>query len=76
MGKFIFWTFVFLIAGGLIIHFEWNLPYFSSWFGKLPGDFLVKKGDLAISFPIVSSVIISLSFSLILSALFKKKREK
>jgi hypothetical protein len=76
MGRFIFWTFVFLIVGGIIIHFNYNIPWVSGWIGKLPGDFCLKKGKLTICFPIVSAAVASFVFSLILYALFGKRKKK
>ena len=72
MGRFIFFFILFLIAGGLLLHFGYNQLFFLKWIGKLPVDFVVRKGKIIIYFPIVSSAILSLIICFILS-LFKRK---
>jgi hypothetical protein len=72
MGRFLFWTVIFLIAGGLALHYNIYLPWFSSWLGHLPGDTIVKTKQVIIYFPITSAAVISIVFSLILSAIFRK----
>ena len=79
MGRFLFWTTIFLVTGGFILHFEVNIPFVSLWLGKLPGDFVVHNNKIEIYFPIVSAAIVSFVFSFIFSlinSLFTKKREK
>ena len=73
MKNFIFFTILFLIAGGLILHFNLKIFLVTEWIGKLPGDFVIKKGKITIFFPIVSAAILSFIVSFILS-LFKKKK--
>ena len=53
---------LFLTLGVLfiVIGLVWRL------IGKLPGDILVKKGNVTFYFPIVTSVLISILLSLIL----------
>jgi hypothetical protein len=53
---------LFLTLGVLfiVIGLVWRL------IGKLPGDILVKKGNVTFYFPIVTSILISIVLSLIL----------
>jgi hypothetical protein len=39
----------------------------SGWFGRLPGDIRIERGNSAFYFPIVTCLIISIVLSLILS---------
>jgi hypothetical protein len=65
---------VFLVAAGLILHFKVEIPWLTGWIGKLPGDLVIRKGNVALYFPLATSVLLSLSLSLILSALFKSSK--
>jgi len=42
------------------------------FFGKLPGDIFVKKGNVSFYFPIVTCIIISVILSLIFSIIGRK----
>ena len=57
---------VVLIVAGLIWQFGPKLP-----FGKLPGDISFKKGNFSFYFPLGTSILLSIIFSL-LFYLFKK----
>ncbi|MGD6774376.1 DUF2905 family protein [Sutcliffiella horikoshii] len=50
-----------MVAGAvlLIVGFLWQVV------GKIPGDIVVKKGNVTFFFPIVTSIIISIVLSLI-----------
>ena len=71
MGRFFFWTVVFLIAGGFLLHYQINIPWISSWLGQLPGDFSVRKEEIVIYFPVTSSALVSLFFSFLISLIFR-----
>ena len=70
MGRFLFWLGVFLISTGLILHYEIYVPFFSSWIGKLPGDIVIKKDNIIIYLPLVTSIIISSILSFFLWLIF------
>jgi fumarate reductase subunit D len=56
---------VFMIAGVLIILFgRLNLPL-----GRLPGDFLFRRKNTTIYFPLATSVLLSVVLSLLLYAI-------
>ncbi len=52
---------VIVLMGGLLL-FSGEIPFF----GKLPGDIIIKREHFAFYFPIVSMLIISAIISLIL----------
>ncbi len=74
MGRFLFWTIIFLVVGGFILHFDSNVPFISLWLGKLPGDFVFKNKKMVIYFPVASAAIVSLVFSFVIW-LFTRKKE-
>jgi hypothetical protein len=51
---------VLFLAGGLL----W--PVLSRYFGRLPGDIVVRRGNFTFAFPIVTCLLISLLASLLL----------
>ncbi len=51
-----------LIAVGLILLFFQKVPFL----GKLPGDILIKRENFTFSFPLATSIVVSLLISLIL----------
>lgn len=50
-----------LIAVGLILLFFQKVPFL----GKLPGDILIKRENFTFSFPLATSIVVSLLISLI-----------
>jgi hypothetical protein len=58
-----------VLLGGLIVVLGialWN-GVGASWLGRLPGDIRVERGNSIFYFPIVTCIIISVLFSLILA---------
>lgn len=51
-----------LIVVGVILSFAGKIP----GFGRLPGDILIKKDNFTFFFPITTSILISIVFSIIL----------
>lgn len=74
IGRFLILAGMLLIAAGLFLHFKVDVPWLTSWVGKLPGDMVIRKGNLTIYFPLATSILVSLVLSLILSALFKSSK--
>jgi hypothetical protein len=62
LGRFLMITGVVIAAAGVILTL---LPRIS-WLGKLPGDILLRKGNVTFFFPLTTSIILSLLLSLIL----------
>ena len=62
LGKtFIFFGLLFFIGGILLTVFG-KIP----WFGKLPGDILIKKENVTFYFPLATSILISIMLSLLM----------
>ena len=74
MGRWIILFGLLLVALGFIIHFRVEIPWVTSWIGKLPGDLVIKKGNLTIYIPLATSFLISIVVSLLLSLLFRSSR--
>lgn len=68
IGRLIIGIGVLLVIIGLVV---WKLPGALTWFGKLPGDISVQKGDFSFYFPLASCVLISVVLSL-LAWLFRR----
>ena len=56
-----------LIAVGLILLFFQKVPFL----GRLPGDILIKRENYTFSFPLATSIVVSLLISLILYVIGK-----
>lgn len=55
---------ILVVISGILIYFTgWK---WISWFGNLPGDIRIERGNMRIYFPIVSMLILSLVLTLIL----------
>ncbi len=55
------------ILGGVVL---WLLSKTDLPIGKLPGDFFVKGKNYFVSFPIVSSLILSIFLTIVLNLIF------
>ena len=64
MGKF-------LVIVGLVISGIGLLVMLGVPFGRLPGDFAVKRGNFAFYFPLATSIVLSILLTL-LFALFRR----
>lgn len=63
MGKLLILLGAIILILGLVIHFtSFNL----NWFGKLPGDIHIEKPGFSVYIPIVSMLLISVIFSVLL----------
>jgi len=72
IGNFLTFAILFVIATGLVLHFDVEIPYFSGWIGHLPGDLILKKGKATIFLPFTTAAILSAALCL-LGSLFSKK---
>ncbi len=55
------------MAGGLMMIAAAVLwPVLSRWAGRLPGDLVVRRGSWTFAFPLVTCLVLSLLFSLVL----------
>jgi hypothetical protein len=58
-----------LVALGLIAQFA---PWLLSWFGRLPGDINITRGNTRIFFPITSMILISLLITVIVNLFLRR----
>lgn len=72
MGRFLALSLFFVVAAGIALHREVDLPSFGSWIGQLPGDLIIKKGKVTIYLPFTSAALASGALSIFLS-LFRRK---
>ena len=72
IGNFLTFAILFVIAAGLVLHFDVEIPYFSNWIGHLPGDLILKKGKATVYLPFTTAIILSAGLSL-LGSLFSKR---
>ena len=68
LGKWLIGTGLFLALIGVVLTMAGKVPYL----GRLPGDIYIKKEHFSFYFPLVTCVILSVLFSLILQ-LFGRK---
>lgn len=66
LRRLFFWEIVFVVLGGVMLHYQYEIPWISTWFGSLPGDMVAIKGQTLVYLPIASA----LAFSLTLNILF------
>jgi uncharacterized protein HemY len=58
-----------LLIIGLLLVFANKVPFF----GKLPGDILIKRGNFTFYFPLTTGIIVSILVSLVLFLLGKHR---
>jgi hypothetical protein len=58
-----------LVVIGLLLHFA---PGALSWFGRLPGDINIERGNTRIFFPLTSMILLSLLLTLIVNIFFRR----
>ncbi|HLT71014.1 MAG TPA: DUF2905 domain-containing protein [Cyclobacteriaceae bacterium] len=61
-GKILIFVGLVLLVVGLVIHYAERIPFF----GKLPGDITIEKGNFRIYIPIATSILVSILLSLLL----------
>lgn len=58
-----------LVALGLVWQFA---PGLLSWFGRLPGDIRITRGESRVYIPITSMLIVSIILSVIVNIFFRR----
>lgn len=58
-----------IVAAGLVLYVA---PGAFRWFGRLPGDIHIERGNTRIFFPLTSMIVISLVLTLILNLFLRK----
>jgi hypothetical protein len=69
LKRWVFFGFLFMIAGGLSLHLKLHVPWISDWVGSLPGDIIVMKGRSKIYFPAASGLSMGAALALLLKLL-------
>lgn len=69
LSKTLIWFGVVLIGAGVLLHFAGRLPF---RLGRLPGDIQIRFKSGNFYFPVVTCLLLSLVFSLLM-ALFRKR---
>lgn len=67
IGRLLIFAGIFIIILGVLFLFGDKIPFF----GKLPGDIVIKKENYTIYIPIVTSILLSIILSIIIN-LFRK----
>lgn len=62
MGKILIILGVVMVVMGLLLQFAGRIPFF----GKLPGDIRIERGNFSLYLPLTSCIIVSLVLTLIL----------
>ena len=66
---------IFIIAGISLLLIGLALMYapgLLNWFGKLPGDIQIERGQTRIFIPITSMIIVSVALTLIVNLFFRR----
>jgi len=61
-----------LAAIGSLLLLGFRLPPALQWLGRLPGDIIIQRKNFTIYFPIATSVVISIVFTLVMWLLGRK----
>jgi hypothetical protein len=71
-GKFMIAAGLIIAGLGIIFLFRDSLP-FLKYFGRLPGDILIKKDNFTFYFPLMTGILVSIVLSLIMYILSRVK---
>ncbi len=74
MVRFLILTGFLVIILGAMIHFKVQVSWLTGWIGKLPGDLVIKKGNVTIYLPLATSLLVSILLSFLLSLFFGNKK--
>ncbi|WP_428100339.1 DUF2905 domain-containing protein [Candidatus Rariloculus sp.] len=69
LAKILIGVGVALVAAGLIVQYA---PWLVSWFGHLPGDIDIARGNSRVFIPLTSMIIVSLVLTLIVNLFFRR----
>jgi hypothetical protein len=68
LGKYIIIFGAVIVVIGLLVYFFHGKLH---WFGRLPGDIRIERGNFKFYFPLVTMIIVSILLTLILNILRK-----
>jgi len=57
-----------VLLAGLVLVFADRL----GWFGRLPGDIVVRRGPVTFYFPVVTSIVLSIVLTVVLNLFFRR----
>jgi hypothetical protein len=69
LAKILIGTGLAILAAGLLLHFA---PGALGWFGRLPGDLDIERGNSRFFFPITSMIIISIVLTVLVNLFFRR----
>lgn len=69
LAKFLIGVGVALVAAGLIMQYA---PWLVSWFGRLPGDIDITRGNSRVYIPLTSMILVSIVLTLIVNLFFRR----
>ncbi len=58
-----------MLALGLVLHFA---PGALGWFGKLPGDINIERGNTRFFFPLTSMIVVSIILTVLVNVFFRR----
>ncbi len=64
MARWLIIAGIVLVVSGVLLY---AVPGLFTWFGKLPGDIRIEKGNSRIFFPVTSMIVISILLTLIIN---------
>ena len=67
IGRIITIVGIIIVVLGLILVLGERIPFL----GKLPGDILIKKGDITFYFPVVTFLLLSIVLTLIINFIWR-----
>jgi len=59
LGRILIFTGLAIVALGVILTFAGRIPFL----GRLPGDFVVRRGNFTFYFPVVTCIVLSILLS-------------
>ena len=74
MSRFLVLTIFLIVVVGLVLHFDYEVPWFTNWIGKLPGDMVIHKKGMVLYIPLATSALISTVVSILSSVLFSPSK--
>lgn len=67
MGRFLIIVGVVVISIGLFLEFAGKIPLI----GKLPGDFVIRKENFTLYFPLATGIILSILLTVVLNLILR-----
>ncbi len=68
IGKFIIMVGILLVVVGILITLTGRVPFL----GKLPGDIFLRKGNFSFYFPVVTCIVLSVIFTILLNLFLRR----